>query len=75
MHKTENCLHTAGFYCVHGTQRSEFMRTKGKIAHTYAVRIIICFAYTDCCLSLSVAHLIQQLFSELLLCIALILIC
>ena len=46
-HKTENCLRTADFYCVHGTHRSEFsMRTERKIVRTYAVRIVIYFAVT-----------------------------
>ena len=41
-HKTLNCLCTADFNCVHGTQRSEFfMRTERKIVRTYAVRIVI----------------------------------
>ena len=44
-HKTENCLRTTDFYCVHGTHRSEFsMRTERKIARTYAVHIVIYFA-------------------------------
>ena len=45
MHKTEKCLRTADFYCVHGTHRSEFsMRTERKIVRTFAVRIVIYFA-------------------------------
>ena len=44
-HKTEICLRTADFHCVHGTHRSEFsMCTKRKIVRTYAVRIVIYFA-------------------------------
>ena len=49
MHKTEKCLRTADFYCVHGTHRSEFsMRTERKIMRTYAVRIVIYFVAGVC---------------------------
>ena len=43
-HKTQNCLCTADFYCVHGTQRSEFcMRTERKIERTYTVHVMVIY--------------------------------
>ena len=33
MHKTENCLRIADFYCVHGTHRSEFVHGEKLCVH------------------------------------------